>query len=71
MINRTTKNKIRLLEKQIELIKTMQMTGKISPKDAKNIILDAHKKINRHLEDLPAHEKELYLLRREFGQEFA
>ena len=63
----STELKIRELEKNIERIKTMQMFGRISIRDAKKKVTCINARINRHLNTLPQHEKQLYLLKREFG----
>ncbi len=70
MISRTVKNNIRILEKNTELVKTLQSTGKMSPKAAKMLILENNRKIEKYLEKLPAHEREFYFIKREFGNEF-
>ncbi|MBI3190329.1 hypothetical protein HYZ41_01350 [archaeon] len=63
----TARAKIRDLERRMELVRTMHSTGKMPIKTAKKMMLDMHRQINTHLNDLPVHERELYLIKREFG----
>ena len=67
MSHETAMSKIRSLERRMELVRTMHYTGKMPIKTAKKMMLDIHRQINVHLNDLPEHEKELYMIKREFG----
>jgi hypothetical protein len=61
------RKRIRLLEREIEKIKVLHACKKISTEDAKKAILHFDRHIMKNLGTLPAHEKEIYMIRKEFG----
>lgn len=61
---------IRELEKEIERLKMQFGLGKVSLDFSKRRVLQLEKEITRLVQDLPAHERDVYLLRKEFGKEF-
>lgn len=60
--------RIRLLEREIEKVKVLHACGKIATTDAKKAILHFDRHIMKNLSQIPAHEKELYMIKKEFGK---
>ncbi len=61
---------IKELEKEIGRIKSEFSLGKISLDFSKSRIRQLEKELAHLVQRLPEHERELYMLRKEFGREF-
>ncbi|MBI4170800.1 MAG: hypothetical protein HY514_03835 [Candidatus Aenigmarchaeota archaeon] len=62
--------KIRELEKELERVKSQFHLGKASLEFSKKRVLQLEKELSRLIRKLPEHERDIYLLRKEFGKEF-
>lgn len=61
---------IKALENEIRRIKLLNSLGKLQLGEAKREIRILESRIKSLMESLPAHQKEMMLLRKEFGKEF-
>ena len=61
---------IRRLERDIERIKTLHSLKRMTHDVAKSEILRLEENLLEHVNALPDHEKQVYLIRKEFGKEF-
>ena len=61
---------IKSLEREIKKIKLMHSLGKIPFEQSKKEIRALESRIKSVLEGMPAHERGIFLLRKEFGKEF-
>ena len=61
---------IKSIEQSIERIKMLNQIRKITNDTAKEEIKRLELQLLEHINKLPEHEKQLYLIRKEFGKEF-
>lgn len=62
--------RIKALEKEIEQVKSQFSLGKASLDFSKKRVSQLEAQLSHLVEKLPEHEREIYMLRREFGKEF-
>ena len=65
-----THARIKILEREIDRVKTQFHFGRMSLAISKKRILELERELALLVGRLPEHEKEIYLLRKEFGKEF-
>lgn len=61
---------IRAIEQDIERIKMLHRLRKITNDAAKQEVKRLELQLLQHVSSLPAHERQIYLIRKEFGKEF-
>jgi hypothetical protein len=62
--------RIKELEREIERVKSQFSLGRMSLVLSKKRVLALEKELAMHVKKLPEHQREIYLLRKEFGKEF-
>ncbi|MFA4820008.1 MAG: hypothetical protein WC613_03575 [Candidatus Aenigmatarchaeota archaeon] len=58
------------IERDIERIKLLHQMKRVTHDAAKTEIRRLEKQLLEHVNQLPAHEKQIFLLRKEFGKDF-
>ena len=61
---------IRAIEQELEQIKMLHSLRKITHDAAKQEILRLETQLLSHVSQLPSHERQLYMIKKEFGKEF-
>ena len=61
---------IKELEKEIDTVKLLHSLRKLPHDTAKQEIKRLEIRLMEHVNQLPEHEKQLYMIRKEFGKEF-
>jgi len=61
------RSRIRELERRIEKIKSLHILGQLSAKEARRAITAMEKELHVLLACLPEHERELYLIKKQYG----
>lgn len=61
---------IRAIERELDSVKMLYSLKKITHDAAKQEILRLETQLLGHVSRLPLHEKQLYMIRREFGRDF-
>ncbi len=66
----TVHSNIKELEKEIDSIKLLHSLRKLPHDAAKQEIKRLELQLMEHVNRLPSHERQVYLIRKEFGKEF-
>ena len=61
---------IRAIERELEQVKMLHSLRKITHDAAKQEIIRLEKQLMDNVTQLPPHERQIYMLRKEFGKEF-
>lgn len=61
---------IKSIERQMERVKLLHQMRKVTHDAAKNEIRRLEAELMEHVNQLPEHEKQIYLIKKEFGKEF-
>ena len=66
----TIHSNIKQLEKEIETIKLLHSLRRLPHDTAKQEIIRLENQLMEHVNRLPDHERQLYMIRKEFGKEY-
>ena len=66
----TVHTNIRVIERELGRVKMLYSLKKVTHDVAKQEILRLEKELMNNVTQLPSHERQLYMIRKEFGKEF-